>query len=311
MSGPPLREVCRGRWQAILPALGVDPRFLSGKHGPCPICGGKDRWRFDDKEGNGTWICSQCGAGDGIALAMQVNRWDFKEAAERIGPLAGSAPRVETRKQRSEDQLREAMNQLWRAGIPVSRGDPVAQYLARRGISPAEFPPALRYVERCRYQGDDEPRWFPAMVAKVTAPDGTPSTLHRTYLTIDGRKAPVDEPRRIMPGKIAKGGAIRLGPAASVLGVAEGIETALSASAIWNVPCWAAVNSSMMVAFEPPVEVSEVIVFADNDRKYGGQSAAYSLAHKLAIRGVTVRVEVPQDAGDDWNDVLTADSRAA
>ena len=49
------------RWLAILPALGVPSHFLRNKHGPCPVCGGKDRFRFDDKDGKGTFFCNGCG----------------------------------------------------------------------------------------------------------------------------------------------------------------------------------------------------------------------------------------------------------
>ncbi|MCP4306587.1 MAG: P4 alpha zinc-binding domain protein [bacterium] len=310
----PLRDICQGRWQAILPAVGVSPNHLTGKHGPCPICGGRDRFRFDDKDGRGTWICSQCGAGDGFKLAMDVNGWDFKEVASRIEPLAGSAPRREPRRKQNEDALREAKNYLWKSGNPVDPSDFVALYLRRRGIVLKAYPSCLRAVEKCKYHEDGEqPRWLPVMVAKVTAPDGKPTTLHRTYLTGDGRKASVPEPRRIMPGKIVKGSAIRLSEPGPVLGVAEGIETALAASLIWSVPTWATVNTSMMVAWEPPPGTEEVIVFADNDAKYGGQSAGFTLAHKLAVRGgaPSVRVEMPPDPGMDWNDALMADMEAA
>ena len=60
-----------GQWLGILSAIGLPARSLVNKHGPCPMCGGKDRFRFDDKNGRGTWICSQCGAGDGVTLVMQ------------------------------------------------------------------------------------------------------------------------------------------------------------------------------------------------------------------------------------------------
>jgi putative DNA primase/helicase len=45
----------RGRWREILPQLGIDPRFLSNKQGPCPMCGGKTRFRFDDRDGSGSY----------------------------------------------------------------------------------------------------------------------------------------------------------------------------------------------------------------------------------------------------------------
>ena len=308
IEGTPLRDLCHGRWQSLLPALGVSANFLSGRHGPCPKCGGKDRFRFDDKGGGGSWICSSCGAGDGFALAMLVRGVDFKAIAEEIKPIVGDMPVKKTRVQRSTAQLREAMQGLWTSGVPVTAGDPVALYLGRRGISPDKFPPALRYVERCRYQ-DTEPRYFPAMVAKVLGHDGKPATLHRTYLTIDGHKAPVEAVRRLMPGPVGKGGAIRLRPSAASLGVSEGIETAMSAASIWGMPVWAVLNTSMMIAWEPPPSVTEVVIFADHDANYAGQAAAYSLANKLSLRdgAPRVRVEMPLDVGMDWNDALMAE----
>ncbi|WP_308538738.1 primase-helicase zinc-binding domain-containing protein, partial [uncultured Pantoea sp.] len=56
-------SAARGQWPRILPALGV--KVVKNRHAACPVCGGKDRFRFDDKEGRGTWFCNQCGAGDG------------------------------------------------------------------------------------------------------------------------------------------------------------------------------------------------------------------------------------------------------
>lgn len=46
-----VRTVAQGRWPSILAAFGLDERALSGKHGPCPMCGGQDRFRFDDLDG--------------------------------------------------------------------------------------------------------------------------------------------------------------------------------------------------------------------------------------------------------------------
>jgi putative DNA primase/helicase len=141
------------------------------------------------------------------------------------------------------------------------------------------------------------------MIAMVTGPDGAPATLHRTYLAADGRKAPVLEPRRLMPGKVAKGAAVRLSPARNTLGIAEGIETALSASALFGVPCWAAVNAGMLAAWRPPPEARRIIIFGDNDPSYAGQAAAYSLARRLGSDRREVEVQVPAEVGADWNDV--------
>ncbi len=62
-----------GHWPALLAKLGIEIPSR-GKHGPCPACGGKDRFRFDDKDGKGGFICNSCGAGDGLILIRSCNR---------------------------------------------------------------------------------------------------------------------------------------------------------------------------------------------------------------------------------------------
>jgi putative DNA primase/helicase len=297
----PLKDRAQARWSGILPALGIGESFLTGKHGPCPLCGGKDRWRWDNREGRGTWICSKCGAGDGIALVMKKNGWEFREAAEQIEAVLGSVAADPPKRDRSDRDKRDAMIKLWRVSKTVGARDPVGRYLFRR-VGLTYFPSCLRTALDLRYQSD-YPSFHPAMIAMVSGPDGAPSTLHRTYLTNDGRKAPVIEPRRLMPGSIAKGAAIRLGPSGDVLGIAEGIETALSATALFGVPCWAAVNAGMLAAWQPPPEAKRIFVFGDNDLNYAGQSAAYALASRLRSDERVVEVQIPAKVGTDWNDV--------
>jgi putative DNA primase/helicase len=81
---PEIRDQARDRWPGILRELGVDERFLRNKHGPCPFCGGKDRYRFDDRDGKGTFFCNQCGPGDGMEFVMRYRKISFKEAAELV-----------------------------------------------------------------------------------------------------------------------------------------------------------------------------------------------------------------------------------
>jgi putative DNA primase/helicase len=106
-----------------------------------------------------------------------------------------------------------------------------------------------------------------------------------------------------MPGTIAKGAAIRLAPAGDALGIAEGIETALSASALFGVPCWAAGNAGLLAAWQPPPEAKRIIIFGDNDPDYGGHAAAYALAKRLRSDERVVEVQIPAEVGADWNDV--------
>jgi putative DNA primase/helicase len=85
-------EAAQGRWPSILGALaGLTDQQLTDRHQPCPLCGGTDRYRFDDKDGSGSWYCNRCGgktqtggAGNGMDLLMRSTGWDFKTAAQRV-----------------------------------------------------------------------------------------------------------------------------------------------------------------------------------------------------------------------------------
>ncbi|KMO20641.1 DUF7146 domain-containing protein [Methylobacterium platani] len=305
----PLSERASGRWSELLPLLGVDRKYLTAKQGPCPLCNGRTRFRFDDLEGRGTWICNHCGPGDGPTLAIRVLGISFREVAERVDALIGTVPARPVRAKRSPDDCRERLNRLWRSSKPVQPGDPVARYLARR-VGLATVPACLRTVRRLRYQ-DETPSWHPAMLAMVTGPDGAPATIHRTYLTEDGRKAPVEDPRRMMPGTIPAGAAIRLFDPGPVLGIAEGIETACAAASLFGIPCWAAINSTLLAKWEPPLNVDQVVIFGDTDAAYAGQAAAYALAHRLSRTFSSVRVEMPREVGRDWCDILADELAAA
>lgn len=81
-----IREAARGRWRSIFTGVGIVVPSSPNQHGPCPCCGGKDRFRFDDKDGLGSWYCNQCAphAGDGFALIMNVFSCDFAHALETV-----------------------------------------------------------------------------------------------------------------------------------------------------------------------------------------------------------------------------------
>lgn len=158
-------------------------------------------------------------------------------------------------------------------------------------------------------------RGNPAMIARVDPSDvarvaGERAALHRTYLTDDGHKADVSSPRKML-GAMPTGAAVRLMPHETVLGIAEGIETAFSAAALFNVPVWAALTADLLMAWEPPASVTTVFVFGDNDTSFTGQAAAYGLARRLKMKGLAVAVEMPLRIGSDWNDVFVERRQAA
>jgi hypothetical protein len=81
-----IKHHASGQWVQILGSLaGIGPEMLRNRHSPCPACGGKDRFRFDDKNGEGTYFCSQCSAGDGISLLEKCSNMPFFECVQAVG----------------------------------------------------------------------------------------------------------------------------------------------------------------------------------------------------------------------------------
>jgi putative DNA primase/helicase len=297
-----------GRWRAILPGLGVNERFLSSKHGPCPICGGLDRFRWDDKAGSGSFFCNQCGAGSGVDLVMKVRGVPFIEAKKLIEEKLPSAPFVAP-KARQQGAF-NALANVWQRANPLNGRDAASLYLERRGLKFDKAPASIRWLSSLPYIYDDKTRSeHPAMVALFVSPDRTEYTVQYTYLDDDGHKAGVPKPRKQAPAKVPPGGAVRLAPSAETMGIAEGVETALSAAKLFDVPVWAALNAGNLTKWEPPTTCRHVIVFGDNDGNATGQAAAWALAHRLIVLGFTAEVRIPGEVGDDWNDVLHSETR--
>lgn len=295
----------RGKWKGILLHLGVPAQALTGKPCPCPMCGGKDRFRFDDKDRRGTYICNQCGAGDGMKLAVEVTGRKFAEVAAQIDGILGNIkPDAGPAKQElgDEDRVR-ILREAWASSQPIQPGDLAHKYLATRKVEELIYPKAMRFHPAMR---DGEGGIRPCMIAMVGVyGEKKFATMHRTFLKPDGSgKAEMASPRKLMPGTLPDGACVALSSyTGGPLGIAEGIETAMSASALFDMPVWAAINSNMLAKWWPPEGCEEVAIFGDNDPKFGGQAAAYSLAHRLAVKGIAVTVHIPALAGEDWNDV--------
>jgi len=298
-------EAAKGKWKGILMTLGVPDSFLTGKHGPCLLCGGTDRFRWDNRDGRGTYICNQCGAGDGMALACAFTGKHFAVVASQIDSILGNVkPDTPSWQVKSQGDNQAALRALYRQSQPVKPGDVVDKYLASRNLDEVIYPNALRYVEKLR---DGEGGVHPCMIALVGRyGEKKFDTIHRTFLEPDGSgKAEIQSPRKLMPGPVSDGASVMLSDwtESGPLGIAEGIETAMAASAIFNIPVWAAMNSSMMKKWLPPPGCEEIVIFGDNDKKYGGQAAAYHLAQRLKAKNLPVgQVLIPNFPGNDWAD---------
>lgn len=293
-----IAQVAHGNWKSILVSLGVDSKFLVNRHGPCPICGGSDRFRYDDKNGRGDYICGACGAGDGFNLANKVTGKSFREIADHIAKLMGTVNQFERKGQdMTEVNQQNAMRRVWEGSWQPFYDTPVGRYLCHRVgcIWPSN---AIREI--CL----PTKGWF--MVAKVLDHTGMKAVnLHMTAVTFTGEKRMVESgaTKRVMPGKLPPGSAIRLGPVKSVMGVAEGIETAISAAIMYDMPVWACVNGILLSQWIPPDGVEQVTVFSDNDANYAGQAKAFHLANRLELQFKRrTNVMVPPMPDQDWND---------
>jgi putative DNA primase/helicase len=122
-------------------------------------------------------------------------------------------------------------------------------YLKGRGIGNPRSPDLLYHDDLPDFEGR---RGWPGLVGIVRDGAGNPvGGIHRTFLLDDGSdKAP---PGKKMLGAIDSG-SVRLAPmpADGDLGIAEGIETALSAWAIFGIPTWAALSAGGMRQWQWP-----------------------------------------------------------
>jgi putative DNA primase/helicase len=236
-------------------------------------------------------------------MVKQFLGLDSKGALKRIDEILPQALTAPMPKAKDFDRERRKVKDLWTLSKPITPGDAAGRYLQRRlGFFPEgtglRFHPGLAYFDEKVRVGT-----WPAMLGVVRLGDKVVG-MHRTFITDDGQKAPVDSPKKLLTcvENIA-GAAIRLGGDETVIGVAEGIETALAASARFGCTVWATISASGMASFEPTTRVQHVDIFADHDRNGTGQLAAYALMNRLMTRTqVTAAVHIPPVPGTDWAD---------
>jgi phage/plasmid primase-like uncharacterized protein len=282
---------------------GIKLRGGIDRCGPCPVCGGTDRFSINIKKQ--CFFCRSCQVGgDVITMVQHLDGCDFGAA---IATLTGDEVRTRARthpspaKKETEDYERKQHQTaawLWSQRKPIA-GSIAATYLRARAITCA-LPRTLGFLPPLK------PEHHPCMIAAfgmVDEPEpgilGKPrnvTSVHLTLLKPDGSgKAEVEKP------KIAIGSSdglpIVLAPPNDLLALAitEGIEDALTVHQATGLGVWVAGSAGRMPALANilPAYIDAVTIYAHNDdnQQQAGQRGARELAQALHRRGIEVAIE--------------------
>lgn len=287
-----VKQAC-GHWPRILPALGV--KVIKNRHQACPVCGGSDRFRFDDKEGRGTWFCNQCGAGDGLKLVEKVFGMTASEAAGKVDAVTGNlppvAPEVIATAEAETEADRKAAVSLAVRLMEKTRTASGNAYLTRKGFPDRECPvlSVMHKTGGVTFRAGD---------VVVPLYDDTGALINLQLISSDGLK-------RTLKGGAVKGACHTIEgkkQAGKRLWIAEGYATALTVHHLTGETVMVALSSVNLLSLASLVRqkypACQIVLAADRDLSGDGQSKAAAAAD--ACEGV---VALPPVFGD-WNDAM-------
>lgn len=282
------RERHRGRWLSeIFPAQGLSVQ--NNRHQSCPACGGRDRFRCDDRNGTGSYICNRCGAGDGYSLLRAVFNCSFAEAVDRADSAGCGQFNSNSYSNPRETQITGEtfadLSKLMKSLEPA-KDSLVEWYLRSRMLEVCELQ-NLFFHPRWYYKDEsDSLSHAPAMVAKLHALEGTLVGLHATLLADDGGKLCDSTGKKITRLRRAcnlTSSAVRLNEATEILGLGEGVETSLALRQLFKIPVWSCCNAGLLSAVQLPKSVKHIYIAVDNDA--AGETASVKLALRLKGEG--------------------------
>lgn len=202
-----------------------------------------------------------------------------------------------------ERQRRRAAREIWDAALPIARSLGERHLREVRGLTGA-LPECLRFAPKLKH-----PTGYsaPAIVARIRTGLGEFTAIQRIFIAPDGGRSAL-EPRKLTLGPMLNG-AVDLHPPRDVLGIAEGIETALAARQMFRIPTWACLGAHRLGKVRIPDGVDQVWIFADNGAV--GRREAYNAADIYEGKGLSVIVRPPDGDYADHNDWLLADAGRA
>ncbi|PYG47218.1 plasmid and phage DNA primase [Pantoea sp. AG1095] len=283
----------RGHWPRILPALGV--KVIKNRHMPCPVCQGTDRFRFDDIDGRGTWICNQCGAGDGMDLVKKALSITFIEAATRVNDLTGNLPPVAAgisaaAGPETDETSRAAAAELAQQLVSTANEAAGNAYLSRKGL-PEQACLTLSKAHKVAlttYRTGD---------VVVPLHDMSGQLVNVQLINASGEK-------RTLKGGQVKGACHVLSSAkpAKRIWLAEGYATGLTVHNLTGDEVWVALSSGNLLSLAGLAREKHatlpLMIAADRDLNGSGQDKA-----KKAADVSNAVVALPPVFGD-WNDAF-------
>lgn len=289
-----LREF-NGAWRQTLENYGC--HLPSGRHhGPCPVCGGKDRFRFDDKEGRGTWFCSQCDPQSGGGLLL-LSRFLGKPTIEVANELLGNTPERSRapvyRSFVSEDRIRKANHEQARKGAEALLASSELRphpYMSDRGLD------GQWLVNGEPIMGRDRSVIQPGELLLVPAykAEGDGSKL------VNVQKIKTNKEKRPLYGGDMAGVYHKLDGHQKLIAIVEGYATGVTVNQVTGATTYCAFNTGNLASVSAWVAGRHpgvpLVFFADNDEHGAGLRYA-----KDAAAPIAATVALPPELGD-WDD---------
>jgi Toprim domain/CHC2 zinc finger len=308
---------------------GIKLRGKVERVGPCPVCGGADRFAINTRKQ--AFNCRGSRAGGGVIdMVMHLDGCTFAEAIHTLAGIRPGRPAlvidpakmaaVKVKAERDEiERIRDEAERIVRAmdiwdDARLIETTPAEVYLRihrRVEIPPGPPGSVLRFHPACPF-GDARHPCLIALVRNIVTDE--PQAIVRTALNPDGTALKINgKTARKALGPIGEG-AIKLSDHTEIttcLGVGEGVESVLSMRQTpeFGSPVWSLISDSGLANFPVLAGIECLWIAVDNDRpdqhgRQAGVEAAFACSRRWTSSGRRVLRLTPHQVGCDLNDCI-------
>ncbi|AUR94125.1 coil containing protein [Vibrio phage 1.191.O._10N.286.52.B4] len=295
----------QGQWRTVLENYSV--KLPSNKkHGACPVCGGKDRFRFDDKNGLGTWYCSQCPeqSGGGLKLlSMYLGKTTMATAKELVGDdlHRSIAPkRIHTV---NHDEVRAANIEQAKKGAKLmvdAATMAIHSYMDNKGLSGEWLVNGEPMMSR---EGITQPGELLLVPVYKASGSGITELVNVQKITKDGKKRPLF-------GGDMQGVHHVIDGATKNIAIAEGFATGVTINQATKWKTYVSFNTGNLAAAVKQAKddhpYSSVIIFGDHDKldeNHNRRPGEYYANEAAAAYGAGVVIpDMDIETTGDWDD---------